>query len=516
MIYRLIIFCIMLLYAPWTRSQEIDPLLKERTLYIQASPGDTTSWLPSTYRTYNYNSQRKQIYRNYHVWDTEAEQWSLITEYNYKYDKEGNRVNELIQRFDEKGELLRRMTIESTYSGSMRTTGLLYFEDFFENRWENHSYEYKYDQLGRQTYYSMKYNDSNFISWLWEEYDYFNENGCNNIQVESKLNIYLQDSTNSRDSVVTFFDETCEIQKVEYYQKGIFQPQYQLYYEVKIDRVFDDNDNSLTELYYERSATRPDWNFYYYSLSEYDRRGRVTSITNFDYNSGRGNREINEYNEKDQVVFEKKQFWDLETSSWANQLEYEAVYVRDTILLSYIYRFEWDSNENQYLRYFTLENEYDEDLFLIRKTESQKGLNYDNGEGFFASVETVYNNRCDGAIISSTINEINNNNAPTPYLGRKITNSYYEKAPCNITTGVENNLVIYPNPSHGEINVYNRESFGSSTIAVVNQTGQVVYQDTMVLNNYFSLDLTGLQAGLYVLKIKNGLTETSRKFLLLN
>ncbi len=74
---------------------------------------------------------------------------------------------------------------------------------------------------------------------------------------------------------------------------------------------------------------------------------------------------------------------------------------------------------------------------------------------------------------------------------------------------------IYPNPSTGNVSVrFNNTVSSDITIEVSNLVGQVVYtstETTIAGSNLFSLNLTGLNDGQYIVKIGNGTEQTISK-----
>jgi hypothetical protein len=77
----------------------------------------------------------------------------------------------------------------------------------------------------------------------------------------------------------------------------------------------------------------------------------------------------------------------------------------------------------------------------------------------------------------------------------------------DITTGIENNfeanhLKIAPNPNSGNFRVYISD-FDNSTIEIYNTIGQTINFKSTKQNGYFNIDLTGVEKGLYFVRVNN-------------
>jgi hypothetical protein len=90
------------------------------------------------------------------------------------------------------------------------------------------------------------------------------------------------------------------------------------------------------------------------------------------------------------------------------------------------------------------------------------------------------------------------------------------------TTGVnqlqqETNLNIFPNPSAGIFNItFNQNSSALQSIIVTNMVGQEVQNinTSAILNNYYSIDLSGMSKGMYFVRCNFASGTITRKILL--
>ncbi|MFA4851158.1 MAG: T9SS type A sorting domain-containing protein, partial [Bacteroidales bacterium] len=74
-------------------------------------------------------------------------------------------------------------------------------------------------------------------------------------------------------------------------------------------------------------------------------------------------------------------------------------------------------------------------------------------------------------------------------------------------------MIIYPNPASDQIHVIlaRNDIPDKLSVALINYTGQLKYTETLMRQNEFNIDISGLPAGIYLLIINN---ETGRKIVI--
>ncbi len=78
-----------------------------------------------------------------------------------------------------------------------------------------------------------------------------------------------------------------------------------------------------------------------------------------------------------------------------------------------------------------------------------------------------------------------------------------------------NNVLLYPNPSTGQITLQLHGTESTSNLVIYNTVGQVVYQQSQPVadaNGRIILDLTSLESGAYFLNLQYGDSVQSEKF----
>ncbi len=81
-------------------------------------------------------------------------------------------------------------------------------------------------------------------------------------------------------------------------------------------------------------------------------------------------------------------------------------------------------------------------------------------------------------------------------------------------------MIIYPNPSCGKINIlFDELFFGRSIVKIYNSTGQIIYSDKISafsasLENMYSLDISKEPRGVYFVQVANDTGLRSQKVIL--
>ena len=66
---------------------------------------------------------------------------------------------------------------------------------------------------------------------------------------------------------------------------------------------------------------------------------------------------------------------------------------------------------------------------------------------------------------------------------------------------VENNFIVFPNPSNGEINIKARIDLGDVTVSIFDMNGRRVFSQEYALHNTANINANGLGAGIYLMQI---------------
>ena len=75
----------------------------------------------------------------------------------------------------------------------------------------------------------------------------------------------------------------------------------------------------------------------------------------------------------------------------------------------------------------------------------------------------------------------------------------------------QNNFIIYPNPSNGEISIKSRNEVGNTTISIFDINGRKVFNQQIEIHGTARVNISGLSSGLYLIKIESdNLSQTSK------
>lgn len=78
----------------------------------------------------------------------------------------------------------------------------------------------------------------------------------------------------------------------------------------------------------------------------------------------------------------------------------------------------------------------------------------------------------------------------------------------------ENNFIVYPNPSNGELNIKSRVDVGEATISIFDMNGRKVFTQNIELHQTATIKASGLTAGIYVMQIEGANRSQTTKVII--
>ncbi len=84
----------------------------------------------------------------------------------------------------------------------------------------------------------------------------------------------------------------------------------------------------------------------------------------------------------------------------------------------------------------------------------------------------------------------------------------------NDNGSLENNFIIYPNPSNGNINIKSLIDLGDAAITIYDINGRAVYNQEVSLQNTVSVNAENLNTGIYIIQIKGADYSHSAKLII--
>ncbi len=187
-------------------------------------------------------------------------------------------------------------------------------------------------------------------------------------------------------------------------------------------------------------------------------------------------------------------------------------------------RFELDSSFRESSLYQDL-YEYDNAGHLINRKETRVAYDADSliSEGccgWLFEAESVYSNRCDGAPLTSIRTQ--NNYVPgtesefysEPLVTRQLNK--YTNSVCAGDEEAPTAMTVYPNPSSGTINIASDILAHYNTrLSLVSADGKLISTMTSPVSSSFSMDLTGIAPGIYILRLENESAHDEQKVVVL-
>lgn len=97
------------------------------------------------------------------------------------------------------------------------------------------------------------------------------------------------------------------------------------------------------------------------------------------------------------------------------------------------------------------------------------------------------------------------------------TEAFDVPADCPLGTAsneLENNFIIYPNPSDGQINIKTRFDLGKTMISIYDMNGRKVFNQQVELNHTALIDASNLTTGMYMIQIEGGDKSQTSKLII--
>ena len=84
----------------------------------------------------------------------------------------------------------------------------------------------------------------------------------------------------------------------------------------------------------------------------------------------------------------------------------------------------------------------------------------------------------------------------------------------NDNGNTENNFLVYPNPSNGEINIKSRIDISEATISIFDMNGRKVFSQKVEVHQAATINASGLNAGVYVMQIEGANRSQTTKLII--
>jgi len=99
-----------------------------------------------------------------------------------------------------------------------------------------------------------------------------------------------------------------------------------------------------------------------------------------------------------------------------------------------------------------------------------------------------------------------------------VNDSYYYlqakiSEPNSVLVNNKNAIEVYPNPAKSDIHIWIGQDFSSASIKIIDEFGQKVKEIETRKMGYYSIDISELTAGVYIIIIDNGLSTKQSKFI---
>lgn len=447
------------------------------------------------------------------IWNPDAGKWDFQQVDNWTFDQEGREIF-----FSHEDVFLNDFVLEDKRSMQKKydDNGNLIFSiqlSYSDTTWREYRSEYQYDDQNRLIENINRQTNSYDPDYLFMNRFVYQYNDLENITIEKEYAFYVGSAEWQLNGEIKTIlnDNDCLIEQEEtrYRSTG------EIYSKQKTALTVDENCRTLTRVFSRQSQNDTELKLRDKDIYTYDNNGENTMHISQRYNESTNNwdtdlivtsefdddkrpiRRLTEYifgehsnqtlhlwtyNEQgEQVTFHRYQTYDglgIETLLLAN---------RDSSIYTY--------NEAEQLIYKKQFNEY---YYYQIEPPTINKFQY----------STKYAYYCDGQLKSTTTE-----NLPNIY---RTTYEYDEGGDCHLDNQ-DLEITIFPNPSNGSMEIRsNLLASPNVELRVFSVLGQeVLHQKLTNVSERFSLDLTNVPNGNYVISIIQGKTIISNKVYIL-
>ena len=203
---------------------------------------------------------------------------------------------------------------------------------------------------------------------------------------------------------------------------------------------------------------------------------------------------MEEFDRSGNIIHESGEMWDSDLGIWIPYHSISSTFNENNDLLSSQIYLEYDTIKHIFLDQRIVEYTYNADnqleyIYSIRKdSREQPPLVSEYGE--------EYRHYCDGRFKESNFWNLTLNNR-----GGKTYTLYLDTPSCEFTLESDNIFTIIPNPAREVVHLSFRKELSDPVIRITAMNGRNYEVRYNNYNNLYSVDISGLPAGMYVVSV---------------
>jgi hypothetical protein len=507
----------------WSWWNTADTLLPKQFIN-ESRNSETEEWKNEAKYLKSYDHKGRLIAER-HFYSNENGIIELGREQEYKYDQRGFIIYYLIREWSNPAEIEFERLTERSYDENGRILQARDWTKYFTDNKESEIIRnYEYDSEGRQTLSQTIFDNTLYDgtkSGFRCEIDISGE-ACEKIFTEicSRLN---SNNWIPEYQYELIGEESCGTMISNGYR--YINNQWSYDYGEKIDREFDESGNAIKFDSYIRNSKEEDWAWEFESVFEYDGKGNIVFYSHINPSADWKISIHQVYDEKNRPISIIEEYYDPVTNEllYSNEGNYEYDQKNNLVLEEVISQYDSLPGGNSYdfNSYNYSFAEFDEHNKLTRLEEFESNSEYyydENGqyqlEERSVKFETLYTYRCDHVLteLIKTVLEANNQWFWQAGNQERYLLDYYQRPDCFDSQSPERNKVtVFPNPATNYVHIYSPEYLGLTQIRIMDGMGRIVFEDQKELSNYFSVDVSMILDGMYILNLDNGKINQSRK-----
>lgn len=448
------------------------------------------------------------------TWNPDAGKWDFQQVDNWQYDEQGREILHTHEDvFVNDFVLEDKSSVETAYDAN----GNLILEiqrSFTDSTWREFRSEHQYDNKNRLIETNHKQTHSYDLDYLVCQRFTFEYNDLENIVVEREFSLYdgRTEWVFNEINISLFDDNDCLIKN----ERTRYKSTGEIYSKRKETWTRDADCQPLTRIFWSQNQNDTDLELKYKYIYEYSTDGKKITYTNQDFNTttnewNTNSTTVSEFDDDGQIIREYREYFSSDITEKNLQLYKYNEKGEQTVYRSYrTYNSTLGISE---LKLVTLDSAvftYNELDQISSEERFSENYNYFSEPTFIfqSKIYTKYAYYCDGQLKSKTYENL-------PNINRTIY-EYNKGGDCNLENE-DLQMIVFPNPSDGNIEIRSSLLAASSPqICISSVLGQTIFKQKINhISERFSLNLTDLPNGNYLISIIDGKTIISKKIYIL-
>jgi hypothetical protein len=415
-------------------------------------------------------------------------------EENYTYDTQKRIATRTDYLFDQSGDITMEWNYQYFYYGISDRLKRQIIESRNNPEEDVTISTIKYDDEGRLINEFYQRTDAEGNQSTVETRGTYNSDGCvAYFEVEKYNDIIGPEYSFLR--VENTYLEDCLPESVRSYEFNVLTNTIELKSLVRWEYDKDSKGNN-TRIFEYVNVAPWDSTLYLYSTSNiaYDEQGRDTLRVLFIHNLSLGQKHTTYYDQAGNEIYRLFEKWDDNNGSWIPVEEKTKKFNENDLLTYHLTQTNYDPSSHAYFYVEEYRIEYNkegQEIYTYAQID-----NYNPDFPYHEIYETHTDYACDGRYLKSEQTQQSNNKT------RITTRFYFDRPLCEPNSQETLSITALPNPASRVVHIQTDQIIHQGVLSVYNEQGQLLFSQEVGTGSFYSLDVSTLFPGIYVIRME--------------